>query len=344
MSVKKGDIVLAFEKGPVEDELRDLANQLAVKEAMRRKVAESLAKERIDLELKVRGEVMRVERAQLDVVVGVNLISRLELEKAKLDLKQAKLQHRLALKALQSFAAKRKAALDVVRLEEAGIRHQVEEKKRQLVEMDLRAPANGVIYGPYTRANWVRTKILPGVVARSGDKLLEIPDLSAFNVAAYVRQRDAGLLRLGDQVKVYPTLMPNHELQGKVTKKDNIATTRNERMGTKTADGNLKEIKVTIELREASQLLRPGGTARADVSTVLAKEVLLVPLAALTEAGYGYEVTMADGSVRSVKVGRTSTSHAEIISGLKEGDKVAVGTKPVATGVEPTQPPGSSNK
>jgi hypothetical protein len=77
-----------------------------------------------------------------------------------------------------------------------------------------------------------------------------------------------------------------------------------------------------LELEDTKEPLRPGGTVRADISTVLAQNVLVAPLAALKESKGAYSAALKDGRTVQVKVGRTSTTHAEILEGLKDGDEL----------------------
>lgn len=318
--VKQGDVVLSFARGAMEEDLREREAELAVAKASYEKTKEQLADEAFGRILAIRRAEMDVDLAKLNVVEGVNLISKLELEKARVELSRAQLQLELKKKELGSFERKRKATLEVERLKVQAAEQKVNDTRTQLGVMDVKAPADGVLYAPYTRLNWTMNKAAPGVVARPGDKILEIPELDAFNVSLYVRQRDASMLKVGDEATVVPTMFPDKTITGKVVSKDEFSTTRNARMGTTTEDGNLKEVKVVLELARADVPLRPGGTVRADVATVLAKDVLMVPLAALTEKPDGYSATFADGKTKKVKIGQTSTTHAQVLDGLKEGD------------------------
>jgi multidrug resistance efflux pump len=263
-----------------------------------------------------------VEREKLNVLAGGKLISQLELEKAKLDVARAELELSLARKALKAHADKERASLEVQRLKVESILEKVKDKEGQIEQMELKAPADGMIYGPYTRLNWVRAKVEPGRVVRPGDKLLEIPNLTAFNAELYVRQRDGMLLKEGSEATVFPTALPGKSIRGKITSKESFATTRNQRLGTDEPAGNLKEIKVVLELDEAPEQLRPGGTVRAEVRTVLAKDVLLVTLTALREEKSGHSVRLKNGERRQVKIGQASTTMAEVLEGLSEGDQV----------------------
>lgn len=320
--VKKGDRVLSFAMQTFEEDLREKESELAVAEAQLRKTHEQNEDERINRTLAVQRSQMYVELARLNVVEGVNLVSKLDLEKARVELQRAELQLELDKKEVAAFEKKRAAAMEVERLRVTSAAEKVKEIKSQLEKMHVVAPADGILYAPYTRLNWMMAKVAPGKVVRPGDKILEIPELDKFKANVYVRQRDAGLVKVGDEATVVATMFPDAPLKGKVLSKDEFATTRNERTGATGAQGTLKEIRVVLELEHGQQALRPGGTVRADVNTVLAKGVLMVPLAALKEEKGGHYGTLRDGKKVKVKVGLTSPTHAEVLDGLSSGDEL----------------------
>ncbi len=320
--VKEGDEVLTFVRGPLEDELRSAETELAVAEAELSRTNYDLEQERVKLELDVKRKQMNLERAELFVVEGVNLISKLELNKYKLDVDKAKIELALARKAMRAFGQKRATALEIQQLRVTSKQREVDEKRQNLENMTLKAPASGMLYGPYTRLNWVRGKVAAGSVCRPGDKLLELPDLSRFNVLIHVRQRDAALLTVGDTALVYPTASPSEGIKATITQKDDVATTRNERLGTELPENNLKEIKIVLELETSSPVLRPGGTARVDLEVELAKDAVLVPLAAVqTDAGRN-SVKLPNGESADVKLGKASTAFAQVLEGLEVGQSV----------------------
>ncbi len=320
--VKKGDVVLTFARGTMGEDLKEKESELAVAEASYRKVREQNEDELISRTLAIKRDELAVELAKLAVVEGVNLISKIELEKAKVDLSRAELQLELDRKELVTFEKKRAAALEIERIKVSSSSEKVKEIRSQLALMEVRSLADGVLYAPYTRLNWSMGKAAPGKVARPGDKILEIPELDHFNGAIYVRQREASLVKVGDEATVVATMFPNKTFKGKVVSKDEFATTRNERMGGSSPQGTLKEVKVVLELEDTAEPLRPGGTLRADLSTVLAKDVLLAPLAAVKDSKGRHTVVLKDGRTVQVKVGRTSTTHAEILEGVSEGDEL----------------------
>lgn len=326
--VEKGDVLLTFVKETLELDLRDDLEKLEVARAERRKVLQQLEKERIDLSLEVQRKELALERAKLQVVEGVNLISQLELDKAKLDVQTAELELELAKKALKTFQNKKATALKIEDLKIATAERSVDERKSGLELIEVQAPVAGVVYAPYTRLNWQRTKVAPGVVARPGDKILEIPDLSKYHIDVYVRQRDAAMIKVGNEAIITPIIMPEKRITGKVIKKEEFATTRNERLGTETAAGELKEYLVKVEMDEAPESLRPGNSAKVEIISNLTEEqVLNIPVMyvqRVEDKDEAWQVELADGSFKEVKLGRTNLTHVQILEGLSKGDKVVL--------------------
>ena len=61
---------------------------------------------------------------------------------------------------------------------------------------------------------------------------------------------------------------------------------------------------------------------RAHIETVLAKDVVIAPLSGIVARDKSYSVTTAQGQRRDVTLGKTSNTHAEILDGLKVGERV----------------------
>lgn len=323
--VKQGDVVAALDTSDLEENLRTTMSDLAVAEAERMKSEQALATERISLELELKKRQMAVEEAKLRLVEGVNLISALERKKAEVQLRSAEIELKLAASALDAFAKKRKTTLEVADIRVKTAADVVAENRLALDRLSIKAPADGVVYRPYVPLNYTRAKAEPGRVCRAGDKLLELPDLSAFEAVLWVRPRDAARIKVGDAARVYVVSLGDRMIQGKVAKKDGFATTRNERYGTKTPEGNLKEISITVDLLEQPEGLRPGGTLRAEIDSELSRDAVLLPLWALTEERDGKGlVTLVSGERREVEIGLGSATHAEVVKGLKGGEVLVV--------------------
>ena len=329
--VKKGDVVAELDTSELEENLRASETDLAIAQAERKKADQGLVTEKISLELELKRRQMAVEEAKLRLVEGVNLVSELDRKKAEVNRESAEVELKLAQSALDSFAKKRATALEVADIKVKTAQDTVTENKASLEKLALKAPADGVVYRPYVQLNYTRAKAEPGRVCRSGDRLIELPDLSIFEAVLYVRPRDAARIHVGDPARVFVVALADRTIVAKVARKDEFATTRNERYGTKTPEGNLKEIAVTLELGEQPEGMRPGGSVRAEIESVLKTDAVLLPLWALEAErdGHGF-VTLATGERRDVDVGLGSATHAEVQKGLSGGEVLLVPAPPPA--------------
>jgi macrolide-specific efflux system membrane fusion protein len=90
---------------------------------------------------------------------------------------------------------------------------------------------------------------------------------------------------------------------------------------------------VLFDIPNADRELKIQMTAQVFIILAQAKNVLLIPVAAIGNADEGAEVNVevlnADGSVelRAIKIGIKSEISAEVTSGLREGEQVVIGGK-----------------
>jgi multidrug efflux pump subunit AcrA (membrane-fusion protein) len=117
-----------------------------------------------------------------------------------------------------------------------------------------------------------------------------------------------------------------------------------------TDTNNVVKFPVTIKLDPTDVALKGSLTATADISIYSVENVLLVPLSAVTTTSEGTFVTIVNEATgqqekRQVTIGNKNLQFAEVLSGLKEGDKVIVEEKvtgaPVVTGLPSGGPPPS---
>ncbi len=98
--------------------------------------------------------------------------------------------------------------------------------------------------------------------------------------------------------------------------------------GTAETSGVVK-FAVTIQLDPTDVELKGGLSATADIAIYKAEDVLVVPLSAVTITPAKSFVTVMTGEngqteKRQVTLGTQNFQFAEVLSGLKEGDKVII--------------------
>ena len=192
---------------------------------------------------------------------------------------------------------------------------------------------------------------VPGTFNKDAATLLTISDMSVLETRVKVDETDVARIKVGDSAQVQIDAFPDTTFVGRVTKISNSSV---KATATSTTDQAV-DYEVTVQLLNAPRDTRPDFSATAKIITDKRAGVLSVPIIALTvrenqalqqgdtavglgrakpakEIGKkdveGVFVVGTDNKVtfRPVKVGIAGEKHFEIVSGLKEGEKIVAGT------------------
>ena len=157
----------------------------------------------------------------------------------------------------------------------------------------------------------------------SGTEVLTIADLTSMVINAHINQADITRLKVDQEVEVSVEAVSGLKVVGKVERIAPQATIRN----------NIKGFAVRVLLRDVDQRIRPGMTANVKIPVAAADNVLAVPLAAVyternPETGkserYVYVKNDETFERRPVEIGVSDFFYAEVQSGLREGEIVAL--------------------
>src|SRR5690348_6188913 len=172
-----------------------------------------------------------------------------------------------------------------------------------------------------------------GQFLNAGTTIVSLTDLSELYANFTVTEKDSGELKVGQVVRIAVDAYPGRTFQGKITtiEPQIMADTRN--------------IKVQATIANPDHILKPGMFATTTVVLPDKPPVITVPETAVDYTLYGDSVFLltekkeADGktsltAVRTfVQAGNRIDGRAEIVKGLKEGDRVvAVGQLKVPSG------------
>jgi HlyD family secretion protein len=151
-----------------------------------------------------------------------------------------------------------------------------------------------------------------------GNSFMVLDDINSFQVVVPFEESDAAKIQPNQKVDVTFDSVPDLTRQGTVVA---ISPT-----GTQIQD--VTNYYVTIVLNELDPRLKDGQTAQANVVTGQVDNVLVVPSAAVQQAGPTGVVTVIDpdGKQRQVQVqlGMTGDNMVQILSGLRLGQTVVV--------------------
>jgi membrane fusion protein, heavy metal efflux system len=172
----------------------------------------------------------------------------------------------------------------------------------------LRSPVRGTV---------IDRRALTGQVLESGTPAFQIADLSILLLTVHAYERDAVRIQQGSSAKITFAALPGQDFTGNVT------------VVGRQVSSESRTIDVRIEVRNRSNLLRPGMSASASLPIAGSSAlVLAVPVAAVQRVGDNWCVFVpkAEGlfDIRKIGRGRDLGTEVEILSGVHAGETIVV--------------------
>jgi HlyD family secretion protein len=313
-SVRKGQLILTLDAADVRAQLSQArANLLATQTDLRNARAggppDDVAQLQGDLQ-KAETQVGNLERTQQALTQLVTKGAATQDEVAQ---NQAALTTARA--SLQTVQQK-KAALEQrasVNVESAGLHMKQQQDLVEALEEKVRsatvfAPVDGTLYSlPVRKGDFVKL----------GDVLAEMADLRQVRVRAFVDEPDLGSLAQNEGVQVLWDAMPNRIWNGKVEQVPKQVVARGSR--------SVGEVLCSVD-NDKVELL-PNVNVEVRILVHEQRGVLVVPRGAVRYDQGQHFVLAYDGDVvhrRDIKVGVAGENKYEVLSGLAQGDKVAL--------------------
>jgi membrane fusion protein (multidrug efflux system) len=233
------------------------------------------------------GERLRLEAAQ----------SKAQLSKLERDYKRnVELQQR-GLVAVSAF--------ENLRYEVDAARAAYDLTALQLSYTDIRAPIDGVVAERFVKA---------GNTLNPNDKLFRVADLSPLVAHVHVPESELRKLRTG-QVASAQVDAAGGAFQSVIQRISPVV------------DSNTGTFKVTLELRDPGNRLKPGMFARIDIVHERRTDVVRIARSALLEDDGNQRVFVVQAGKavsRPVVLGLTNGPLVEVLSGVSVGDPVVV--------------------
>ncbi len=156
-----------------------------------------------------------------------------------------------------------------------------------------------------------------GDMVSPGMTIAIIGNTDHFIIDAFADEIDAVNIKKGSDAVISFDVFPYKTLKGKV---ESVAYT------TTMTNQGVQAYEVKISLPKTDLNIKDGLSATVDITTAVKKNVLSVPIESVaTENGKSYVIIVLPGGKfekHFVQVGVSSDNYTEIVSGLKEGDKI----------------------
>ena len=184
----------------------------------------------------------------------------------------------------------------------------------------IRAPITGTIY---------TMDATPSEFSAAGNLLLQIADLRNERVRGYFDEPDLGRLAIGQQVVIRWGARPGSEWHGHIVRLPSDVVTYTTR--------NVGE--VLIDFDGSSEGLLPDTNVTLTVTTSSQPDTLSMPREALHEQNgkyFAFKVESGELVRVPITIGSPNLTQVPILSGLADGDVVAIGTtngQPLQEGV-----------
>lgn len=197
---------------------------------------------------------------------------------------------------------------------------------RQLAETEIRAPISGIV----TRRLVQEGELVASLSSFSaGTPVVEIENRSAMQVLLHVNEIDVAKLSEGTNVAVVVDALPNQEFDGTITKIAPATVAGQAQQGAQAMTGVVR-YEVEVTMRDTTDRMKSGMTAKCTIKVVDLDSVLRIPLDYLGEDEQGAFVILKEESAKDeperiktrVTAGERSGTHVQIIEGLNEGQEL----------------------
>jgi len=222
------------------------------------------------------------------------------------------------------------------------------------------APLDGVVTNLPVR---VGETVVMGVQNSAASTIMTIADMSLITSEVKVDETDIVNVRLDQTADITIDAIPNKTFKGHVIEIGNTAILRSTGVAASqsaVSSQEAKDFKVVIALDNPPEEIRPGLSSTAKITTATRKNVLSIPIQALTVRQKGQlEPKPANGKAvqaaatkpdpaaekakkeeiqgvfvvsggkavfKKVETGITGATDIEVVSGLAEGDQIVTGT------------------
>ncbi len=332
--VSAGDVVVQFDTTMQEYNLREAQADLA--EADQQVIKADADAQATDEEsryavISAQGDV---KLAELELRKNA-IVPAIQAKENQLALEAAQNRLRQAEQDLKNKKTTSAAAIAIQKAAQNKARVTAQIQQRNIDSMTLRAKTGGYV-NVATNNNGMMIMYagmsLPpfqvGDTARSGQAIVQIPDMKNWEVSANVGELDRGHLAPGQKVSVSVVALAGKSFPGHV-----------KLLGGTTGPPWDRRFECRIALDRAGPELRPGMTSNMVITVDTLNDVLWAPSQAVFESDgrtYVYLKTPGGFMPHDVTLLRRSESQV-ILGGVKEGEEVALSnpdqqSRPAATG------------
>ncbi|HKF23737.1 MAG TPA: efflux RND transporter periplasmic adaptor subunit [Candidatus Angelobacter sp.] len=190
-----------------------------------------------------------------------------------------------------------------------------------LKNSNVRAPFAGSVY---------QLPVRPGAYVNSGQLLVQVADLGKVQVRAFVDEPEIGRLAVGQKVEIKWDAVPGRSWEGSLSRVPTVVTM----VGTRTVG------EITCSIPNTDHKLLPNVNVNVNIVVARRNNVLTLSRESVhSDDGKRFVYRIVDDrlKIQEVETGITSLTRVEVLNGLDQGAKIAMGAvnaQPLHNGME----------
>ena len=277
--------------------------------AERQQIEGDLARARLDL------DAAQKSYQALDRLVAKQAATHQELDSARQLVDQLQLRIQALEKSKTALVTGTDKDIAKARIQQAQSAAAVAQTNLELSV--IRAPMAGTVYD---------FDLKQGSYVNPGDPIAKVGRLDRVRVTVYVDEPDLGRVREGELVVITWDALPGHQWKGKVDKlPSQIVPLGSRQVG---------EVSCVIENPDRDLLA--NANINAEIEATVVENAISIPKEAIRRQGADTGVMLLDGDHvvwRKISLGISNYTRSQVLSGLKDGDAVALASeKPIQSG------------
>jgi ABC exporter DevB family membrane fusion protein len=222
------------------------------------------------------------------------------------------------------------AAWAQVQEAEAELRGAESHVQQARAHLDMARAALGSTVVEATLDGKVTRKLVePGEAVDVSMPLMVLGDLQKIIVKAEVDETDVGKLAVGQKAEITADAYPGRVFPGKIYEIGQAVGKRKVRPEDPAKIQDMKVLETKIEVTEGADELKLGMTVDVRILVAHKEKVLVMPrrLVPMGAREATVRVEGRNGGPRVIRLASRDDENVEILSGLKEGDRIVVSTR-----------------
>ena len=204
-----------------------------------------------------------------------------------------------------------------------------------LAKFDVIAPIDGVVTNLPVRMG---ETVVPGIQNSAASTVMTIADMSLITAEVKADETDIVSVQIGQEAAVTIDAIPNRTFHGKVIEIGNTAILRSSGLAASqsaTSSQEAKDFKVVVALQDPPEDIRPGLSCTAKIVTATRRDVLSIPIQALTVRTKRELEQAADSNAPGTRAGGQEVQGVFVVNhqGDRAGKDGRAEFRPVETGI-----------